>query len=57
VTEAEKKAHALRLAKEWLQDYEFLNVVEDWDLVDENASEEDLLAIHAMVQNVKVSID
>lgn len=57
MTEAEKKAHALRLAKDWMQDYEFLNVVEDWDLVDEDASEEDLLAIHALVQNAKVSID
>lgn len=57
MTEEERKAHALRLAKDWMQDYEFLNVVEDWDLVDEDASEEDLLAIHALVQKVKVSID
>lgn len=57
MTEAEKREHALRLAKDWMEDYEFLNVVEDWDLVEEDASEEDLLAIHAMVQKVKVSID
>lgn len=57
MTEAEQKAHALRLAKSWMEDYEFLNVVEDWDLVDEDASEEDLLAIHALVQKAKVSID
>jgi len=57
MTEEEQKAHALRLAKSWMEDYEFLNVVEDWDLVEEDASEEDLLAIHALVQKAKVSID
>ena len=55
LTDEEKKAHARRIAQEHLQDFEFLNVVEDEEL--EDASEEDQLAIHDLITGGTVTID
>ena len=55
LTDEELKEHARRIAKDHLQDFEFLSVVEDEDL--EDASEEDLRAIHDLITGGTVTID
>lgn len=47
MTEQEKREHAVRLAQEWLKDFEFSNVYEDEQL--EDAEESDQREIHDLV--------
>lgn len=50
----DKLAHARRLAKEWLEGFEFLNIAEDEELQYENASDWD--DIHDLIINGDVLI-
>jgi hypothetical protein len=56
VTEEEKKDHARRIGKWWLQASEYSNVYED-DELPEDVTEEEMQEIDAMIKTGDVLID
>jgi hypothetical protein len=56
VTEEEKKDHARRIGKWWLQASEYSNVYEDEELP-EDVTEEEIQEIHALIVTGDVLID
>lgn len=56
VTEEEKKEHARRIGKWWLQASEYSNVYEDEELP-EDITEEEMQEIHALIVTGDVLID
>ena len=56
MTEEEKKEHARRIGKWWLQASEYSNVYEDEELP-EDITEEEMQEIHALIVTGDVLID
>ena len=56
MTEEDLKEHAHRIGKEWLQDFEYLSVVEDQDLP-EDITEKEMLEIHRLITAGEVVVD
>lgn len=56
MTEEEKKEHARRIGKWWLQASEYSNVYEDGELP-ENITEEEMQEIHGLITVGDVLID
>jgi hypothetical protein len=56
LTEEEKKDHARRIGKEWLQASEYSNVYEDEELP-EDITEDEMQEIHKLITTGDVLID
>lgn len=56
MTEEEKKEHARRMGKAHLQDFEYLSVMEDFELP-EDVTEDEMLEIHSLITTGEVVVD